>query len=227
MMNVFDPRAFQSTSQWLIDELRRAIIEMEFLPGTRLSEQEIAQRYNVSRQPVREAMISLARLNLVDIRPQRGTYVCHLSTARIRESRLLREAIELAIVRQACLAFDVAAAREIEINLDEQVLHAKHGDRRAFQQADARFHDLLACGAGFPHAWETIQSLKLHTDRLCKLTLNETGHLSELIGHHRSIFAAVLDQDSARGEAAMRIHLSAILEDIATYQAAQPDWFLD
>jgi GntR family transcriptional regulator, rspAB operon transcriptional repressor len=48
------PRPAGSTSQWLTDELRRAIVDLDILPGAWLSEQEIAQRYGVSRQPVRE-----------------------------------------------------------------------------------------------------------------------------------------------------------------------------
>jgi DNA-binding GntR family transcriptional regulator len=50
-------------------ELRRAIIALELPPGTRLSEQEIALKYGVSRQPVREALIALARTRLVDVQP--------------------------------------------------------------------------------------------------------------------------------------------------------------
>lgn len=226
-MNRVDQRLFQSTSQWLGEELRRAIVELELLPGARLSEQDIAMRYDLSRQPVREALISLARLNLVEIRPQRGTFVCHMSTARIREARMLREAMELAIVRQACTAFSADAARDIEINLDEQILHAKHGDMRAFQQADARFHALIAKGAGFPYAWETIQSLKLHTDRLCKLTLRDQTHVSLLIEQHKTIVQAILAGDHAGAEAAMRGHLAAILNKLPTFQAVHPEWFLD
>lgn len=226
-MNLVDQRAFQSTSHWLGEELRRAIVEMELLPGARLSEQEIARRYNVSRQPVREALISLAGFNLVDIRPQRGTFVCHMSTARIREARLLREAMELAIIREACSGFSTAVAKEIEVNLDEQVLHAKHGDRRAFQQADARFHDLMAKGAGFPNAWETIQSLKLHTDRLCKVTLHNPVHLADLIEHHKTIFAAILDQNTTHAENALRHHLRTILDELPTYLGKYPEWFID
>src|SRR5690606_18330416 len=56
-------------------DLREAIIRLELLPGTRLSEQEIADRLGVSRQPVREALIALAKSKLVEVRSKRGTYV--------------------------------------------------------------------------------------------------------------------------------------------------------
>ena len=86
-------------------ELRRAIIALELPPGTRLSEQEIALKYGVSRQPVREALIALARTRLVDVQPQRGTVVVKFSVRKMMEARFVREAVEVAIVRQACLSF--------------------------------------------------------------------------------------------------------------------------
>ena len=59
--------------------LRREIVEMQLRPGQALSEQEIADRFGVSRQPVREAFIKLAENQLVQVLPQRGTYVANSS----------------------------------------------------------------------------------------------------------------------------------------------------
>jgi GntR family transcriptional regulator, rspAB operon transcriptional repressor len=224
-MNFSEKRPAGSTAQWLKEELRRAIVEMDIAPGARLSEQEIAALYSVSRQPVREALISLANQHLVEIRPQRGTYVSLLSFARMRESRLLREAVELAIISQACKVFDGALVPEIEANLDQQELHAKYGNRQAFQAVDARFHDLLARGAGFFHAMETLQSLKMHTDRICKLTLSGPDVLSRLVAQHRGIFAAVLAQNQALASELMHMHLSDILNHLPQIQSQNPTWF--
>src|SRR3712207_4115084 len=60
-------------------ELRRAIIDLELPPGSRLSEQDLASRLGVSRQPVREALIALAKTRLVEILPPRGTSVVKIS----------------------------------------------------------------------------------------------------------------------------------------------------
>jgi DNA-binding GntR family transcriptional regulator len=53
--------------------LRSAIVTLQLKPGQALSETEIAQRFRVSRQPVREAFIKLAEAGLIEVRPQRGT----------------------------------------------------------------------------------------------------------------------------------------------------------
>ena len=85
--------------------LRQAIISLELLPGTRLSEQEIADRYGVSRQPVREALIALTGAGLVEVQAQRGTAVTLLSLDRMLQARFVREAVEIAVIRRACEHF--------------------------------------------------------------------------------------------------------------------------
>jgi GntR family transcriptional regulator, rspAB operon transcriptional repressor len=215
-----------STAQWLTDELRRAIVELDLPPGAWLSEQEIAQRYGVSRQPVREALISLAHANLVETRPQRGSVVCLLSVDRMREARFLRETIERAVVRAACTQFDAGAADEIEVLLAQQDIHARRGNRHEFQIADAQFHEALARGAGLPNAWEIIRQLKLHTDRVCKLTLAAPSSLAKLTAQHREIFAAVLARDAARAEELMANHLTQILDLLSEIQRENAEWFV-
>ncbi|CAN1541587.1 GntR Transcriptional regulators [Rhabdaerophilaceae bacterium] len=225
-MNQIAERPAGSTALWLKMELRRAIVEMDLVPGTRLSEHDIAERYAVSRQPVREALIALAGIGLVDIRPQRGTFVSLLSLGRLHESRVLREALELMIIRHACADFDYSVVPEIEANLDQQLLYAKYSDRQAYRLVDARFHDLIARGAGFFHVTETLNGLKLHTDRICKLTLTGSDTVSRLTEQHRGIFAAVLDGDVKLATERMHQHLSDILDFLPKVQATHPDWFL-
>ncbi len=218
-------RTAGSTAQWLIEELKRAIVEMELVPGTWLSEQEIALRYGVSRQPVREALIMLSHAHLVETRPQRGSVVCHLSVERMREARFLRQTIECAIIRAASERFDPAVSAEIEAILAQQAVHARHGNRKDFQRADAAFHEALARGAGFPSAWELIQQLKLHTDRICKLTLAEPAILASLTEQHRAIHAAVLARDPDEAERLMADHLLQIMTALPEIQRDYAQWF--
>ncbi len=207
------------------EELKRAIVEMELTPGTWLSEQEIALRYGVSRQPVREALIMLSHAHLVETRPQRGSVVCHLSVERMREARFLRQTIECAIVRTAAETFDPAVSAEIEAILAQQEVHARHGNRKEFQRADAAFHEALARGAGLPSAWELVQQLKLHTDRICKLTLAEIATLEALTLEHRAIHAAVMARDAARAETLMEDHLRQIMKALPDIQRDFAQWF--
>ena len=82
--------------------LRDAIIRNTFAPGDRISESEIARSWTVSRQPVREAFIKLQEIGLVEILPQRGTFVVKISARDVENARFIREAVEVAIARKAC-----------------------------------------------------------------------------------------------------------------------------
>jgi GntR family transcriptional regulator, rspAB operon transcriptional repressor len=206
-------------------ELRRAIIDLELPPGTRLSEQDLARRLGVSRQPVREALIALSKMRLVEILPQRGTSVVKISVDKMMEARFVREAIEVAIVRRACEAFDREARQRIDYLLDTQQTAATQGDHHSFRRYDEMFHMALATGAGCPMAWHTVEDIKAHMDRVCVLTLPGSDAMLPLVEQHRAIIAAVDAQDAGRAEQAMRHHLSAILRALPRVEADHPELF--
>ncbi len=74
----------QPVNQQIYRILRRDIVHCLIPPGTPLSEKEVSVRFAVSRQPVREAFIKLAENGLIQIRPQRGSYVNKISLSQVR-----------------------------------------------------------------------------------------------------------------------------------------------
>ena len=224
-MNTHFPISHGSAAQRIESELRRSIVALEVLPGTRLSEQDIAERHGVSRQPVREALIGLARMRLVEILPQRGTVVVKISVRKMMEARFVREAIESAVVRRACSSFDRQTRERIDDLLGMQEDAARRDDHTGFQRYDELFHIALADGAGCPLAWEAVQDIKAHMDRVCQLTLPGPEAMLPLVAQHRRIMAAIDAGDAAASEAAMRHHLTEILRALPKTEAAHPDLF--
>lgn len=214
-----------SAAQRIEAQLRRAIVSMELPPGTRLSEQEIAATHGVSRQPVREALIGLARTRLVDIQPQRGTVVVKISTRKMMEARFVREAIETAVARRAAESFTPAVRVRIDDLLDLQDKAAGRNDHGTFQRYDELFHIALAEGAGCALAWEAISDIKAHMDRACHLTLTSSATMLELVVQHRAIVAAVDAADPEGAAEAMRLHLSQILRALPKVETEHPDLF--
>ena len=80
--------------------LRHAVVTLRLRPGQVLSEQGIAQQLRTSRTPVREAFIKLAEAGLFEVLPQRGTFVRRISLKAVEDARFVREAIELAVLRE-------------------------------------------------------------------------------------------------------------------------------
>lgn len=224
-MDMIPPLNQGSAAQRVESELRRSIVTLELLPGARLSEQEIAERHGVSRQPVREALISLAKTRLVEILPQRGTVVVKISVRKMMEARFIREAIETAVVRRACSSFDRATRERIDDLLDVQDKAARRDDHAKFQRYDEKFHVALTEGAGCPSAWEAVQDLKAHMDRVCQLTLPGTEAMLPLVDQHRRIMEAIDARDAEAAAAAMQLHLTEILRALPRIESEHPELF--
>jgi DNA-binding GntR family transcriptional regulator len=213
-----------SAAQHIEQALRRAIVTLELRPGERLSENEVALRFGVSRQPAREAMIALAKIGLVRVVP-RGTVVVKISTRQMMQVRFTREALETAIVRRACDRFDPMYRSSIDSILAAQRKAAAGNDIAAFQEHDERFHAALAAGADAEHAWQAVVDVKCHMDRVCHLTLLNQKAVLGLIDQHETILAAIDARDADAADRAMRHHLTEILRALPKVLVDRADLF--
>lgn len=214
-----------STARRLERDLREAIVTLEMPPGARFTEQEVADRYGVSRQPAREAILALSRARLLDVQSHRGTVVARISARRMIEARFVREAIEVAVVRRAAIAFDPAIRKDIDENLELQARAADRADRVRFRAHDEAFHRALAAGCDMPGAWDALIDIKSHLDRVCHLTIPSSDSMDALIEQHRAVIDAIDRGDADAAEAAIRHHLTEILRSLPAVEAAYPDLF--
>ena len=206
-------------------ELLRSIISLELKPGSRISEVEIAERYGVSRQPVREAVISLAQTGLVKTLPQRGTAVVAISLNNMLDARFVREAIEVAVARQAAKTLLPRARTLLDSIIEQQERAVASADRDAFFRYDEAFHMTLCDGIGSEQAWPSIKNVKVHMDRTCTLTLKDSSAMVPLIAEHKAILAAIDANDADGAAQAMSAHLNGILKSLPEIEARHPELF--
>lgn len=208
----------------LFQRLRTRIIQLDFKPGQALSETEIAKRYAVSRQPVREAFIRLAAAGLVEVRPQRGTFVKKIEVEAVMDARFVREAIEAEVVRVAVGQVDDAAVA----NLRNQIARQRaipEGDHAGFLAADEAFHRTLAEIAGKAYAWRVVEEVKAQMDRVRYLSFGGATSTAVLIDQHESVVDALAAGNRKLAEASIRAHLREILKSLPQIAAAHPDLF--
>ena len=203
----------------LVASLRGRIIRGDLAPGMRLSEQEIAEAYGMSRQPVREAFIRLAGDGLVEVRPQRGTFVRKISTAEVETSRFVREAVEADVARLAAARASNAEIAELRAQIERQAEVSDHA--AAFMRLDEDFHRTLAEIAGRAGAWAHLQPIKMQMDRVRYLTAAEFP-VGRLVAEHGSIVDAVAGHDPDAADDAVRRHLRGILEDLPLIVLDEP-----
>ena len=192
--------------------LRQRIIRNELPAGQKISEAEIAMAYGISRQPVREAFIRLSGEGLVEVLPQRGTRICRIGLAAVREARFIREAIEADIVTLLAERPDVASVDRLRGLLDEQ-RHVPADDPEAFMEADERFHRALAEAAGKAGTWARVEGLKAQMDRVRFLSVARFP-MAALIDQHARIVDRIAEGDGAGAGRALRGHLREILRDL-------------
>ena len=205
--------------------LREAIFSGALVPGTPLSETEVSEMFQVSRQPVREAFIKLVESGVLQVLPQRGTFVKKISPRRVREGRFIREAIEAAVARKAALEITTEQLADLAENLRDQKTAAKVNDTTSFLALDERFHFLIAQSIDCVAAWDTIQDIKAQMDRVRYLSLPEVSPLELLIKQHARIVSALKAHDADGAEEAMRAHLREILVSLGPVAERNPDWF--
>ncbi|ORM68696.1 GntR family transcriptional regulator [Pantoea wallisii] len=215
----------EPVNQQIYRYLRKDIVTCAIHPGSLLSEKEVSARFNVSRQPVREAFIKLAEAGLVQVLPQRGTFVRKISAQRVADGRFIREAVEIAVVRRAALEIGLAGLMALEHNLQLQRLAAERHDSQAFLTLDDEFHRLIAEGIDCLLAWETVENIKATMDRVRFLTLSEVSPPESLIQQHEEIYQALKAKDVDGAEAAMRRHLQEMILTITPIAERNSAWF--
>jgi DNA-binding GntR family transcriptional regulator len=198
----------KSAADAVYELLHARILALDLPPGARLSEAEVAAEAGVSRQPVRDAFYRLARQGFLVIRPQVATMVSPISARQVLQARFTRTALELEVVREACRLLGPADHAALAALIEAQATALT--DPARFHALDDGFHRELAERAGHGHVWELIRETKAHMDRVRFLTLGWSA--ASALAEHRAILAALNARDTPAAEAAMRQHLSRIVD---------------
>ncbi len=219
---VFERR---TTTDVVFDRLHEEIVSLRLRPGSKLSEVEVARRFGVSRQPVRDAFNRLENLDLLLIRPQRATEVRGFSMQRVTHARFVRLAVELEVIRHACSVWDDVRADKLETNLEEQQRAMDTGQAERFHALDYQFHELICELGNCPLAFDTIKHYKQKVDRLCMLSLGQTNELVTLFDDHRQLADMLRQGHVEEAVAITRQHLGRLDETIATIHRTHSEYF--
>lgn len=215
----------QPVNQQIYRILRSDIVRCLIPPGTPLSEKEVSVRFDVSRQPVREAFIKLAETGLVQIRPQRGTYVNRISVNHVKNGCFIREAIERAVVKRAASMATDSHLYQLEQLLNQQRVAIQRNQLDDFFALDDEFHQQLARVADCQLAWDTVENIKATMDRVRYMSLDHVSPPDMLLAQHHDIFTALKAHDEQGVDEAMHRHLHEISQSILLIRQENSEWF--
>ncbi len=227
MVQAFSRVERRTNADDVFDHLHHLIVSLQLLPGTRISEVEIARKFEVSRQPVREAFIRLANLDLLVVRPQKATEVRRFSSKKIKRARFIRMAVECKVLQLACSLATNLDFQRLDRDLSNQEDAIKRRDVERFHTLDYDFHRHLCDTGDCALMFETISENKALVDRLCVLSLAEMAAMEELHEDHSNIVEGLKKRDEGVVMKAITQHLSRLDEVIAGARKSHGDFFED
>ena len=204
--------------------LRDNILNLDLLPGTVISENEISSRFNVSRTPVREAFIALSKEALVTVMPQKGSMVSLIDFARVEQEVFLRENLELAALKRFTLNHDTCHLAELEkyITLQQQACNDKNYEQ--FLICDNLFHRVFFHDQEV--AWEALENMCGHYYRVRLLTIKLLEVIDDLVETHKLLFHAVSRRDLPKALSLLESHLRKLNTEEVVLKRLFPDYFV-
>ena len=190
------------------------IMSVRLTPGTAVSEQEVSSYLDISRTPVREAFIHLSQDGLVEILPQRGTFISKIDTALIEENRFMRLTLERAVIRLACQDLPDMYLKQLDQSLQDQKEAMDAGDSARFMTLDNEMHGIIFAGCGKPHVWQTLMQANLDYLRSRALSVLNKEEMGIVYAKHQSLVNHIRQHETDQAEADINEHIDRILIDL-------------
>lgn len=210
-------RLKKSTSDLIFDALRESILTGELAPGTSLIEKNLAQEFEVSKTPIREALHHLSHIGLVDMETAKGATVHTLTPDEIKDIWEMRQYLE-----PLALELSIPHLTDDEINelneiLDEAKQALTDGNMKVLSQVNTEFHELLYSKAENHLLVQWLDSLSDRRRLVSMHIWTIENHSDEEWQEHRTILDAVSDRDIKRASQALKDHIGNFNQQVLAH----------
>lgn len=224
-MHIEERRYAETARDYALRILKANIISMDLEPGAMVSENELSAQMGLSRTPVREALMDLAKCRVVDVLPQRGSRIALIDYALVEEARFAREVLEVAILDLVCAQAtpaDIAQLRQ-NVRLQTLVQEPDMEKTQSMMELDDAFHQMLFRIAQKENTYSMLCSMTIHFDRVRSLSLGVVKD-SKIIADHQAICEAIAARDAQKAREILIEHLGRVKVDEATIRRAYPQY---
>lgn len=211
--------------------LRNKICFLEYVPGSIMSANEIAasmavlMQKSVSRTPVREAFIRLAKEGLVFTLPQHGTVVTKIKPERAREERYLRYVLEKEALSYIPENAEKEDYRELYDIIAKQEKAMEEGNNIQFIELDNEFHHKQYKIAGCELFLDVVTTFNSHYDRMRNLTAWDKDNVKNSIQQHKDLLYYLEKKEIDKAQMILKKHLSKLIDEEKTLLEIYPDYF--
>lgn len=215
-----------NTSEEVYRYLREEILSLALLPGSEIRLQDIEEKLEVSKSPIRAALRDLRFENLVDIVPQSGTQVSRIDISLVEEQRFIRTYLENGIVHRFCQNKDnQEALLGMAHCIAQQKAFAKSEKLNEFLAADDAFHEWIYKSVGYSRVWNLVQSQSGHYHRIRLLTFMDSLYRPEIIEEHEEMLKALRKRDEEAVAAVSNKHINTLDMTKITVIKRNPEYF--
>lgn len=198
----------QTRAERLAEQVSNAILAGELIPGARLDEQQLAQRFGVSRTPVREALRQLATSGLIELRPRRGALVASLSQNELETMSAAMGEMEASCARLSAPRMTPLERGRLQAQQEAMAGLVHDGDTDAYADANQALHLALYAGAHNPVIADFTAGLRRRLTPFRRAQFRTEGRLPRSHAEHGAVVQAVLNGDADAAHAAMLRHVS-------------------
>lgn len=210
------PPSRQSTVEYLADQLRAAVMTGQLSQGEQLGEARLAEHFEVSRGPLREAMQRLVSEGVLVAIRNRGVFVPELSLDDVIDVYHTRTAIERGALDLVMARHRDEACRQLEPHLTAMRTAARRSRAAAVSDADLAFHEALVDCSGSPRLIRAMRTLVVET-RMCLGELETTyGDLDTQVQEHQALRDAIADGPADEAEALLLAHMADAIDRLVT-----------
>jgi DNA-binding GntR family transcriptional regulator len=197
----------RSNTQRLKDSLEDDIINGRLSPGERLDPEELAERFQVSRTPIREAIHQLTASGLVTVVPKKGTFVAKVGVEQLIEMFEVMAELEGMCGRLAARRITLKELEGLGESLDRCEQVASNGDTDEYYYENEDFHQRIYRASHNGYLVKEANQLKQRLKPYRRLQLQVRNRVSNSLNEHRVIHEAIKAGDAAAAEDAMRQHV--------------------
>lgn len=206
-MYITDRRERETGRDYALRTIKTNIVRLELEPGSRVSENELAAEMGLSRTPVREALIELERVRIVEIFPQRGSMISLVDYDLVDEAQFMRVTLECAVIERCCQRGLTPNQRmAMEENLSLQDFYSGKREHRQLE-LDNDFHYQLFAIAGLTNVYQLMNSMTIHLDRVRTMHLIAAKELKTVEEHHK-VLEAILEGNAELAKKIMCGHIT-------------------
>lgn len=223
-MQILERLPGETGRDYALRTIKDNIIHLELEPGSLVSENELAAEMGLSRTPVREALIELAKVKMIQIQPQRRSTVAPIDYTLVEESRFMRSVLECAVVQLDCEMAAPADLQRLDENIRLQRFYLENRKPEALLDLDNDFHRMLFAIAQKSQVYTLIQTISIHFDRVRHMALGSVKDL-KIVDDHAAILEAIAQKQPDRARQLTQRHLNRYRIDEASIRKTYPQYF--